>query len=97
MYTYKVYTHIRHMHACVHTHSIFIFIILSTALILVKMEAAKSPKMLVSYCDIKQHHNPEDDLNLHWCENLKSCIISSLCNKGELLEQWRQSITVPAF
>jgi len=31
--------------------------------------------MLISYCNITQHHNPEDhDMNLHYHENLKSYI-----------------------
>jgi hypothetical protein len=39
-----------------------------------KMEAAKSFEMLVSYCNTTWHHNTEDiDLNLHHCRNLKSC------------------------
>jgi len=37
-----------------------------------KMEAARSSEMLVFYCSITWHYNPEDDLNLHCHENLES-------------------------
>jgi len=40
----------------------------------VQMEEAKPSKMLVSYHTTTQCQNPEEyDLNLHNCENLKSC------------------------
>jgi len=37
------------------------------------METVLPSKMLVPYEDTTQQHNPEDDLNLHHCENLESC------------------------
>jgi len=52
-----------------------------------KMEAARSSEMLVFY-HIAWCHNPEDlDLNLHYCENLKSQQVSEIpynCNKWHL-------------
>jgi len=32
-------------------------------------------KNIVSYCNTTQHHNPEDDLNFHYCDNFKCHII----------------------
>jgi hypothetical protein len=43
-----------------------------------KMEAARSSKMLVSYHNTKQHDNPDDpdfNWNFHCSVYLKSCII----------------------
>jgi len=41
--------------------------------IMMKMEAARSSEMLVSYCITTHWYNPEDsDLNLHRLENLVS-------------------------
>jgi len=53
------------------------------------MEAAGFSKTTVSYCNIK-HHKPEDlNLNLHSCENLKSCI-------RNLKIKLRKAIILPA-
>jgi len=41
-----------------------------------KMEAVRSSKVLVSYCDTTLHHSLEDlNLNVYHHENLKSCIM----------------------
>jgi len=39
----------------------------------VKMKAARCSKTVVSHCNTRYCHNPEDlNLNFHHCENLKS-------------------------
>jgi len=44
----------------------------------VKMEAARSLKILVFYHNIAHCHNPEDlYLNIHYRENLKFCMYCS--------------------
>jgi hypothetical protein len=49
-----------------------------------KMEAERSSKILVSYCDSTWSDNPQDlDLNLHCCENHKS-LNPALCSRGPL-------------
>jgi hypothetical protein len=40
---------------------------------MVKMEASQTSETLVSYHTTKQHNPEELDLNLHHCENLKTC------------------------
>jgi hypothetical protein len=44
------------------------------------MEAASSAETFVSYHNSSRRHNPKDrDLNIHLCENVRSCIKWCVC------------------
>jgi hypothetical protein len=69
---------------------------------MLKIEAAWSSIIVVSYHKTTQHHNPEDinhiNLNLHHCKNLKSHIRSvltgtSVCS-GLCSQIWSLTILV---
>jgi len=56
-----------------------------------------SSKTVASYHNTTQHKNPEDlHLNLHCCENLKPCIISS-CYQHGFTQTYEMRVTVAPF